>query len=106
MSFLEPLLLALGAAAAVPLLLHLLRRRSGTRIEFPAARYLARAEEENSRKLRWRNLALMILRVLLVLLIAVAAGGGGRVAATATRHRTPPRARQLAVSGAVVGGSP
>ncbi|MDE3128448.1 MAG: BatA domain-containing protein, partial [Gemmatimonadota bacterium] len=73
MSFLSPWLLALGAAAAVPLLLHLLRRRIGTRVEFPAARYLARAEREHSRTLRLRNLVLMVARVAAVLLVALAA---------------------------------
>jgi hypothetical protein len=75
MSFLAPLWLALAGAAVVPLLLHLLRRRIGTRVEFPAARYLARAEREHSRSLRLRNLLLMLLRVLVVLLVALAAAG-------------------------------
>ena len=73
MSFLAPLFLTLGAAIAVPLLIHLMRRRIGARIEFPAARYLARAEREHSRTLRIRNLLLMLLRVLALLAIAVAA---------------------------------
>ncbi len=73
MSFLAPLWLALAAAAAVPLLLHLMRRRSGNRVEFPAVRYLQRAEREHSAKLRLRNLLLMLLRVLALLLIALAA---------------------------------
>lgn len=73
MSLLAPLWLLLGAAAAVPLLLHLLRRNVTTRVEFPAARYLQRAEQEHSRSLRLRNLLLMLLRVLLVLAIALAA---------------------------------
>src|SRR3954467_10448400 len=73
MSFLAPLWLALGAAVAVPLLLHLLRRNVATRVEFPAARYLQRAEAEHSRSLRIRNLLLMMLRVLIVLAIAFAA---------------------------------
>jgi hypothetical protein len=74
-SFLAPLWLSLAGAALVPLLLHLLRRRIGTRVEFPAARYLARAEREHSRSLRLRNLLLMVLRVLAVLLVALAAAG-------------------------------
>lgn len=73
MSFLEPLYLLLAGAAAVPLLLHLLRRRIGLRVEFPAARYIVRAERENSRKLKLRNLLLMFLRILAVLLVALAA---------------------------------
>lgn len=73
MSFLAPWLLTLGAAAAVPLLIHLLRRRMGVQVEFPAARYLLRAEREHSRSLRMRNLLLMLLRVAAVLLVALAA---------------------------------
>jgi len=81
MSFLAPLWLALAGAAAVPLLIHLLRRRIGARVEFPAARYLARAEQEHSRKLRLRNLLVMFLRVLAVLCLAAAAARPvGRVA--------------------------
>ena len=73
MSFLAPLFLALGAAAGVPLLLHLMRRNIATRVDFPAARYLLRAEAEHSRSLRLRNLLLMLLRVLLILILALAA---------------------------------
>jgi hypothetical protein len=73
MSFLAPLYLLLGAGAAVPLLLHLLRRNIATRVDFPAARYLQRAEQEHSRSLRLRNLLLMLLRVVLILAIAFAA---------------------------------
>jgi len=71
--FLAPLWLIAGTAAAVPLLIHLMRRRAGARIEFPAVRYLVRAEREHSRDLRLRNLLLMILRVAAVLLITLAA---------------------------------
>jgi hypothetical protein len=71
--FLAPLWLLAGAAAAVPLLITLMRRRAGARIEFPAVRYLVRAEREHSRDLRLRNLLLMILRVAAVLLITLAA---------------------------------
>ena len=73
MSLLAPFYLLLGAAALVPLLIHLLRRRIGTRLEFPAARYLARAEQEHSRSLRLKNILLMILRVAIVLFVATAA---------------------------------
>ncbi len=73
MSFLQPLFLLLGVGAAVPLVLHLLRRRIHSRVDFPAAAYLARAERENVRQLKMRNLLLMVLRVLAVLLLALAA---------------------------------
>ena len=73
MSLLAPLYLLLGAAVVVPLLIHLLRRHIGTRVDFPAARYLARAEQEHSRSLRLRNILLMLLRVAIVLFVAIAA---------------------------------
>lgn len=72
MSFLAPWALLLGAAAAVPLLLHLLRRRTGTRVDFPALRYLLRAEREHAREVRLRNLLLMLLRVGIILAVALA----------------------------------
>ncbi|MCY7287472.1 MAG: BatA domain-containing protein, partial [Cryobacterium sp.] len=43
MAFLAPLWLSLAVLAAVPVLLHLLRRNISSRIEFPAVRYLQSA---------------------------------------------------------------
>ncbi|MGQ0538216.1 MAG: vWA domain-containing protein [Gemmatimonadaceae bacterium] len=73
MSFLAPVFLLLGLAAAVPLLLHLLKRRIDTRVDFPAVRYLLRAKQDHRQRLRVQNLILMALRIAAVLLIAVAA---------------------------------
>jgi hypothetical protein len=72
-SFLAPLYLSLLGAIAVPLLIHLWRRKIGSRVEFPAARYLERAEKEHSRTLKIRNLLLMFLRVFALIAIATAA---------------------------------
>jgi hypothetical protein len=71
-SFLSPWALLLGALAGVPLLLHLLRRRTGVKVDFPAVRYLLRAEREHAKEVRLRNLLLMLLRVGIVLAIALA----------------------------------
>ncbi len=73
MSFLAPLALLLASAIAVPLVLHLLRRKTGEHIEFPALRYLLRAQREFSRTLKLRNLLLMLIRVAAVLALAFAA---------------------------------
>lgn len=73
MSFLAPLYLLLAGAIAVPLVLHLMRKKIENRFEFPAVLYLARAERENVRQMRIRNLLLMLLRVLAVLFLALAA---------------------------------
>lgn len=73
MSFLAPWALLLTAVAGVPLLLHLLRRRTGVRFDFPAVRYLLRAEREHAREVKLRNLLLMLLRVGIVVALAFAA---------------------------------
>lgn len=73
MSFLAPLYLLLVGAVAVPLFLHLRRRRIENRVDFPAVRYLERAEKDNVRQLKIRNLLLMFLRIAAVLAIALAA---------------------------------
>ncbi len=73
MAFLAPLWLSLAVLAAVPVLLHLLRRNIGSRVEFPAVRYLQSAERDSSRDVRAKNLWLLLLRILIVVLLALAA---------------------------------
>ena len=73
MAFLAPLWLSLAVLAAVPVLLHLLRRNIGARVEFPAVRYLQSAERDSSRDVRAKNLWLLLLRILIVVLLALAA---------------------------------
>jgi hypothetical protein len=87
MSFLAPLYLALAAAVGVPLLLHLLRRHIATRVDFPAARYLLRAEAEHSRSLR-------------------PAQPPAHAAARAPRARTRPRRARPFLPGLGVGHGP
>ena len=83
MGVLQPWLLALGLAMAVPLLLHLLQRQQGPRVVFPAVRYLRRAERESARRIKLRQWLLMLLRAAAMLLVALAAarpflaGAGG-----------------------------
>ena len=73
MGFLAPALLGLGLLAGVPLLIHLLRRRVGRTVDFPAVRYLARMEQEHSREMKLRHRLLLLLRILAVLALAFAA---------------------------------
>ncbi|MGH7503025.1 MAG: BatA domain-containing protein [Longimicrobiales bacterium] len=73
MGFLAPALLALGAAVSIPLILHLFQRHQGPRVIFPALRYLRRAEKEHARRIRLRQLLLMLLRVATLALLALAA---------------------------------
>lgn len=72
MGLLHPGWMLLGLGIAVPLFLHLFQRHQGPRMVFPALRYLRRAEKESARKVRLRQLLLMLLRMAAVLLIAFA----------------------------------
>ena len=73
--FLQPWLLAALPLAALPLLLHLVARREPPTVSFPAVRYLQEATREHQRRLRLRNLLLLIARTLLVLALVLAAAG-------------------------------
>ena len=73
MSVLHPWVLALVALAAVPLLLHLVRRETRRRVPFPALRYLQSAERLNARSMRIRDWLLALVRVAVVVLLAAAA---------------------------------
>ena len=73
MAFLAPLFLTLAALVSVPLLVHLLRRKVGRSVDFPAVRYLTRMEQEHSRDLKLRHRLLLALRLLAVLALALAA---------------------------------
>lgn len=73
--FVQPLLLVAAAAAAIPIVLHLIRRQQARRVTFPAVRYLRRAEQRHARRLRLRHLLLLALRVSLIVLAAAAAAG-------------------------------
>lgn len=89
MGFLNPLFLGAAAVVAVPILLHLLHRRSGRRRAFPALRYLRRTEREHARRIRLRQILLLLLRAAAVLLL-VAAGARLVLAGRGAEH--PPTA--------------
>jgi hypothetical protein len=72
LSFLAPLFLAGAAAAAVPVILHLLKREPEPRVKFAAVRLLKRAPVEQTEKRRLRELLLLALRVAALLLLAFA----------------------------------
>ncbi|HEY6361942.1 MAG TPA: BatA domain-containing protein [Vicinamibacterales bacterium] len=72
LSFLSPLFLLGMAAAAIPIVIHLLHRRTEPVIEFSAMRFLRRAPVEQSRRRRLRELLLLALRVAALLMLAFA----------------------------------
>lgn len=64
---------AAGAAAiAVPIIAHLLARRGGPIVDFPAVRFVARAASDQARRHRPRDLLLLLLRCAAVACLALA----------------------------------
>jgi len=72
LSFLVPGFLAAAAAAAVPIVLHLLRRHPDVRVRFAPVRMLRQAPLEQARHRRLREWLLLALRVAALLLLALA----------------------------------
>lgn len=72
MTFLQPFMLIGLAAAAIPLVLHLLTLRRLRTIEFSTLEFLKELQRSRIRKLRIRQWLLLLLRTLLVILLVMA----------------------------------
>ncbi|MDB5032839.1 MAG: hypothetical protein JWQ98_80 [Chlorobi bacterium] len=72
MTFLNPFLLVAMAAAAVPLLLHLLNLRKLRTVEFSSLRFLKELQKTRIRKLKLKQILLLILRTALVIFAVLA----------------------------------
>lgn len=72
MGFLYPAFLLGALAISVPIVLHLLRRRTETVVDFSAVRLLHKAPIEQQRRRRLREIILLALRVAALLLLAFA----------------------------------
>jgi len=72
LSFLAPLFLAGAASAALPIVLHLLKRQPEARVKFAAVKMLKRAPVEHTQKRHLRQLILLALRVTALILLALA----------------------------------
>ncbi len=71
-SFLSPLFLLGALAAAIPIVLHFLRRDIAPDVPFSAVRLLQRSPIERSKRRRLQDLLLLAARVLALLLLAAA----------------------------------
>jgi len=72
MQFLQPAFLLGLAAAAIPIVLHFLHRRRLDRIPFAPLRFLEVTHQRQSRRLRFRRLLLLVLRVAAVVCVVLA----------------------------------
>jgi len=71
-SFLAPIFLAGVAAAAIPIVLHLLKREPEARVQFAAVKLLKQAPVEHTQRRHLRELILLALRVTALVLLALA----------------------------------
>lgn len=72
MSFLNPLFLVGALAAAVPVLLHLIKRDNARKVEFPTLMFLRRIDKKTIRYQKLRHLLLLLLRILAFLAVVFA----------------------------------
>ena len=105
MGALTPIFLVAAVSVGVPLWLHLFHRHEARRISFPALRYLERTERDHARRIRLRQLLLLLARMA-VLVVVVGAGARLFFRGRGTAH--PPTAVVIVLdnsmsSGLVVG---
>jgi hypothetical protein len=72
MGFLAPLMLFGGLAASIPLVLHFFYRAHYRPVSWGAMKFLQQAVEQTSRRLRFQEWILLLLRILLMALLAMA----------------------------------
>lgn len=72
MTFLNPLILIALAAAAIPLLLHLLNLRKLRTVDFSSLRFLQELQKSRIRRLKLKQLLLLLLRIGLVIFAVLA----------------------------------
>jgi hypothetical protein len=101
MGALSPLFLIAGAVVAVPIFLHLFHRQEVRRVSFPALRYLERTEREHARRIRTRQLLLLLLRITAVLLLV---GAGARLFLRGRGSAHPPTALAIVLDNSMSSG--
>lgn len=72
LSFLNPLYLVGLTLASVPIIIHLIHRRKAKPLRFPAVEFVLLSNREVARRLKLREILLLVLRVLMVILLVLA----------------------------------
>ncbi len=75
MTFLAPYFLIAAAAAAIPVILHLINRQRAKDLPFPTLRFLRISVQKTRRRKRIHDVFLMILRMAALILIALGLSG-------------------------------
>ncbi len=101
MSALNPLFLLAGLAVGIPLFLHLFQRHQARRVSFPALRYLQRTERDHARRIRIRQLMLLLVRSLVVLALV---GAGARLFVKGGDVAHPPTALVIILDNSMSSG--
>lgn len=105
MGALSPVFLVAALSVGIPLWLHLFHRHQARRISFPALRYLERTERDHARRIRFRQLLLLLARMAILLVLV---GAGARLFFRGRGAAHPPTAVVIVLdnsmsSGLVVG---
>jgi hypothetical protein len=95
MSFVNPLFFLAMLAAAVPVLLHLIKRERARKIEFPTLMFLRRVSRKTIRHQRLRHLLLLLLRVMALCFVVLAFTRPYRMLAPAAASRGPEAADHI-----------
>ncbi|MBT4484921.1 MAG: VWA domain-containing protein, partial [Candidatus Latescibacteria bacterium] len=72
MNFLNPIILYALGAAALPVIIHLLSRRRTKEVAFPSIEFLERMKTDRMRRLRLKQLLMILLRTLIIVMIILA----------------------------------
>jgi len=72
MGFLTPALLGGVALVALPIILHLIKRRQPKKLDFPALQFVRKRQAANRRRLNFRHLLLLALRCAFIVGLALA----------------------------------
>ncbi|MGQ9608937.1 MAG: BatA domain-containing protein, partial [bacterium] len=72
MNFLNPFLLIGIIASSIPLIIHLWSKRQAKLIDFSSIKFLISLERRKVRKLRFQQILILALRMLIVILISFA----------------------------------
>jgi hypothetical protein len=100
LSFLSPLFLAGALAVAIPIVLHLFRRRNDPVVPFSALRFVQQLPIEQARRRRLQDLLLLALRVVALVLLA-ASFARPYLAAPASSAETGVTVVAIDVSGSI-----